>query len=105
VALVQAQRADKALLIYEECFTIGQQVEEHLIVGCALEGLLPIDRQRAKNLYQQELARRRTQVEEALPGSRYEMEALAGLLQAYGRQIHYSGELEDIQDAVLALEE
>lgn len=102
---VQSGGVDQAISSYEECLAIGQQVDDHSVSACALEGLLSVDRQRGKELYQQELVRRRAKMAAAPSDSRYEVEALAGLLQSYGRQVHFSGEPEDVVESIAALEE
>jgi predicted ATPase len=104
-ARVQSGGVAQAISIYEECLAIGQQVDDHSVSACALEGLLSVDRQRGKDLYRQELARRRAKMAAAPSDSRYEAESLAGLLQSYGRQVHFSGEPEDVVESIAALEE
>src|SRR5690606_35003416 len=96
---------DQAISTYEECLAIGQLTDDHSVSACALEVLLSIDRQRGKELYRQELARRRDELAAAPNGSRYEAESLAALLQAYGRQVHFTGDPEDVRESIDALEE
>jgi predicted ATPase len=104
-AHVKMGRPEQAILLFEESLAIGRQIEEQYIVGYVLEGLIMLDPQRGKTLYRQELARWRAQVAAAPSDARHEMEALAGMLESYGRRVFYGGEPHDLEESIQALEE
>lgn len=75
-ALYLSSQPVQAIALYEECLALGQKYEEFLLVGRALDGLSTVNRPRALALCRDELARQRTQGDQA---------ALAVILEMFGR--------------------